>query len=542
MSPKATRFEGLLEAVPDALVGMDQEGVIRFVNRQSESLFGYDRDELIGQRIETLMPEHQGSYFADPRTRSSGLDLEFGGRHRDGTEFPVNVSLSHIDTGDVLLVITAVSDVTKQKQAVKTAQLTAAVVEYSDDAIIGSTLEGVVTSWNPAAERMYGYSNEQIIGRYAGVLNSGDQADELRANLARITAGQPVEHLETIHVRKDGTTVPVSVTFAPIRDDDGAIVGVSAVHRDVTDQRQAFEAAQRMAAIVENSDDAILSKTIEGIITSWNPAAERMYGHSSEEIVGKPIDLLSPPGRIGEMHGILGKIKAGRRVEHLQTIRVRKDGTVFPVSLTVSPIRGADGTVVGASTIARDLTEQEHAAAYARSLIETDSYPLVTISPEGKINDVNEATVKVTGVTREELIGTDFSQYFTDPDKAHEGYARAFAQGSLTNYPLTLVHQDGTLTEVLYNASVYRDFNENVLGVLAVARDASLLRQQQQLSVQLQEALKSRVVIEQAKGITAQRLGVTIERAYQLIRAHARNNNASLRTVAEAIVEVGLQV
>jgi PAS domain S-box-containing protein len=349
--------------------------------------------------------------------------------------------LSHIDTGDVLLVITAVSDVTKHKQAVKRAQLTAAVVEYSDDAIIGSTLEGVITSWNPAAERMYGYSSEQIIGRYAGLLSSGDQAGELRANLARIRAGQPVEHLETIRVRKDGSTVPVAVTFAPIRDDDGVIVGVSAVHRDVTDQRRAFEAAQHMAAIVENSDDAILSKTIEGIITSWNPAAERMYGYSSEEVVGKPVDLLSPQTHIGEMHAILGKIKAGQPVEHLETIRVRKDGTVFPVSLTVSPIRGADRKVVGVSTIARDLTEQEHAAAYARSLIETDLYPLVTISPGGKINDVNEATVKVTGVTREELVGTDFSQYFTDPDKAHEGYARAFAQGSLTDYPLTLVHQ-----------------------------------------------------------------------------------------------------
>ena len=105
-----------------------------------------------------------------------------------------------------------------------------------------------------------------------------------------------------------------------------------------------------------------------------------------------------------------------------------------------------------------------------------------------------------------------------------------------------MLHRDGTLTDVLYNASVYRDINGTVLGVLAVARDASMLRHQQQLSVQLQEALDSRVVIEQAKGITAERLGVTIDQAYQLIRAHARSNNASLRTVAEAIVEVGLQV
>src|ERR1035437_9312211 len=130
MSSNATRFESLLEAVPDALVGMDQKGVIRFVNRQTELLFGYDRDDLIGRPVETLVPEplwqiyaqHKEDYFADPRTRSSGLDVELGGRHQDGSEFPINVSLSHIDTGDVLLVITAVGDVAKQKLAVKNAQ------------------------------------------------------------------------------------------------------------------------------------------------------------------------------------------------------------------------------------------------------------------------------------------------------------------------------------------------------------------------------------------------------------------------------------
>jgi len=208
----------------------------------------------------------------------------------------------------------------------------------------------------------------------------------------------------------------------------------------------------------------------------------------------------------------------------------------------VSPICDANGATAVTSMTSRTMTELRHAALYARSLIEAALDPLVTIDPHGKIGDVNEATVKATGVPRDELIGTDFSHYFTDRDKAHDGYRRAFAQGSLTDYPLTLVHQDGTLNHVLYNASVYRDPNENVLGVLAVARDASTLRRQQQLSEQLQVALGSRIVIEQAKGITAQRHGVTIDQAYQRIRAHARNHNASLRSVARAIVEVGLQV
>ena len=303
-----------------------------------------------------------------------------------------------------------------------------------------------------------------------------------------------------------------------------------------------FSDAQLIAAIVEYSDDAMISSTLEGIITSWNPAAERMHGYTCAEIVGKPAKVLTPRDGEPEIKAVLAKIEAGQPVEHLATQRVRKDGTVFPVSLTVSPIRDADGTIVGTSVIHRDLTALEHAAQYARSLIEASLDPLMTISPEGRIDDLNEATVTVTGVPRESLVGTDFSKYFTDPDKAREGYARAFAQGSLSDYPLTLLHRDGTLTDVLYNASVYRDFNGKVLGVLAVARDASKLREQEQLSEQLQEALKSRVVLEQAKGITAQRHGITIDQAYQLIRTHARNNNAGLRTVAEAIVEVGLQV
>src|SRR5450631_1722050 len=485
MSSKTTRFEKLLEAVPDALVGMDQKGVIRFVNRQTESLFGYDRDDLIGQPIETLVPEslwqiyaqHREGYFADPRTRSSGLDLELSGRLRDGTEFPVNISLSHIDTGDVLLVITAGRDVTKLTQAVRNAALVAAIVEYSVDAIRGSTMAGFVTSWNPAAERMYGYWRKEMIGRSAILLAPDDRAGEMSAVLDRIKDGEAVEHLETTLVRKDGTRFPGWMTVSPIRDESGAVVGACAVHRDVTEQRQALAVAQHLAAIVQGSDDAIIATTLQGIITSWNRAAERLFGYSSEELIGTSAGALIPKDRADEMRAILAKVSAGQHIEHLETIRVRKDAKVFPVSLTVSPISDRHGVVVGACVICRDVTELKHAERYARSLIEAGLDPLVTISAEGKITDVNEATVKVTGIARNKLIGTDFSGYFTDPGKAHEGYQQVFARGSVTDYPLTLRHRDGTLTDVLYNASVYRGAAGEVLGVFAAARDVTKQRQ-----------------------------------------------------------------
>jgi len=429
-----------------------------------------------------------------------------------------------------------------EQQAVGDAHLIAAIDEYSDDAIVGSTLNGVITSWNPAAVRMYGYSGPEIIGRSGRVLVPKDRAGEFDDAVAMVRGGKAVEHFETARVRKDGSVVPVSLTVAPIHDQDGRIIGAAALHRDVTEQRQAFEIAQRMEAIVDSSDDAIIAITLERIITSWNRAAEKLFGYTSDEIIGKSADIVSARDRLDEIKDILAENRASQHIRHLHTVGIRKDETAFPVSLTVSPIRDEDGRTVGTSIISRDMTELHHAVLYSRSLIEAALDPLMTISPAGKITDVNEATIKVTGVPREELIESSFTQYFTDPDRAQEGYQRVFAQGSLTDYPLTLLHQDGTMTDVLYNGSVYRDFNDDVLGVLAVARDAAMLRQQQELSEQLQQALKSRIIIEQAKGITAQRLGVTIDQAYQHIRTHARNNNASLHAVAGAIVEVGLQV
>src|SRR5450759_5983433 len=145
-----------------------------------------------------------------------GLDLELGGRQQDGSELPVNISLSHLDTGDVLLVFTAVREVTGHAQALENSKLLAAIAEHSNDAIIAKTLDGMVTSWNPAAERIYGYSSEEMLGKSIDQL-SQDRTGEMSSILARIKAGQPVEHFETVRVRKDGTVFPVLLTVSPIR-------------------------------------------------------------------------------------------------------------------------------------------------------------------------------------------------------------------------------------------------------------------------------------------------------------------------------------
>ncbi len=483
--PAGVGFGVLLEAMPDALLGVDRAGVIRFVNHQAETLFGYDRGALVGQLVEILVPQtfrmiHQAQregYLADPRTRSMGTGMKFVGVRRDETGFPVDISLSHVQTGDGLLVIAAVRDMTARNEAEgedhRRADMMLAVMQFSGDPIISSTLDGTITSWNPAAERLFGYTSAEIIGQPGILLSPKDRVDETGAVMARVRAGEVVDNLESFRLRKDGTVFPVSVTVAPIRNEAGAVIGSTAIPRDVTEQRRAFEAAQHMAAIIENSDDAIIGKSLDGVITSWNPAAERMYGYTCDEMIGRSIDLLSPVGEAEEVRSILARIRAGQHVERLDTVRVRKDGTTLTVSLTVSPIHDTDGAIVGASAIDRDVTETRLAFEAARSMIESSLDSMVAISPGGRITDVNEATVKVTGIPRGELIGNAFSDCFTEPEKANAIYQLVFTQGMAVDYPLTMRHRDGTLTDVLYNASVYRDSGGRARGVFAAARDVT---------------------------------------------------------------------
>ena len=172
-----------------------------------------------------------------------------------------------------------------------------AIIETADDAIISKTLEGVITSWNKGAERIFGYTAEEAVGQSVTILIPADHLHEEPAILARLRAGNRIEHYETIRVRKDGTLINVSLTVSPIRGPDGQIIGASKIARDITERRRAEERLLQTASIVENSDDAIISKNLDGIILSWNPGAEKLYGYTAAETIGQPVTMLIPEDR-----------------------------------------------------------------------------------------------------------------------------------------------------------------------------------------------------------------------------------------------------
>ncbi len=364
----------------------------------------------------------------------------------------------------------------------------AAIVQSSEDAVIGKDLKGTITSWNPAAERMFGYSEREALGRPISILGPPDRVDEFKEIIEKVKQGIKVERYDTLRRRKDGTLIDVAVTVSPVMSEEGKLIGLSVIDRDITLQKKADRYARSLAAIVQSSEDAVISEALDGTITSWNPAAKKMFGYSEKEALGKPMSIIGTPDRIDEFKEIIERVKRGVTVERYETERKRKDGSLVDVSVTVSPVRDEEGKLIGLSAIDRDITAQKQASQYARSLIEASLDPLVTISPDGKVTDVNEATVKVTGVPREKLIGTDFSSYFTEPDKAADGYQLVFSEGTVTDYPLTIRHYDGKLTDVLYNASVYKDVAGNVLGVFAAARDVTAQKQASQYARSLIEA------------------------------------------------------
>ena len=213
---------------------------------------------------------------------------------------------------------------------------------------------------------MFGYTAAEAVGRSIRMIIPADRQTEEDAVLARIRAGETVAHFETIRQRKDGSLIPISLTVSPIHDDAGTVIGASKIARDISERKRADAAARRLAAVIESSDDAIITKSLDSIITSWNPAAERMFGYTAAEAIGQSIRMLIPDDLQGEEDTVLAKIRAGEMVDHYETVRRRKDGALLSISLTVSPIRDASGDIIGASKIARDITERSRLLAAAQ--------------------------------------------------------------------------------------------------------------------------------------------------------------------------------
>jgi PAS domain S-box-containing protein len=292
------------------------------------------------------------------------------------------------------------------------------------DAVISTDTEGHVAFINKVALSLLRADESHVVGRHIDeIFNIQNEFTRLKVEspLLKVLSGGVAIGLanHTVLMARDGTEIPIDDSAAPIRGEDGQLQGAVLVFRDITIRRKAEISQRLLGAIVESSDDAIISKDVNGIVTSWNKGAEQILGYSAEEMIGKPISIIAAPDRPDEMPRILERIKRGERIDHYETVRKAKDGRLVSISLTVSPIHDEEGRVVGASKISRDITEQiriraELAEEKERLRVTLSSIGdgVITTDHAGQVLYLNPIAEQLTGWGTSEAAGKPLEQVF----------------------------------------------------------------------------------------------------------------------------------
>jgi PAS domain S-box-containing protein len=380
----------LLQAAPDATAIVDSAGRIMTMNSQLEDLFHYDRADLIGRPIDCLVPRrfraqhpgHRLEYAQDPRPRPMGVGRNLYAVRADGTEFAAEISLSSFQAPGGVLISVAVRDVSERR---KVEDRFRQFVESAPDAVVVAEPDGTIVLVNAQTEELFGYRREELLGAKVEILVPEESRAIHPIRRAEYAESPEIRSmgigLELRGRRKDGTEFPIEISLSPIVTSTETLV-VSAI-RDLTDRRKADEARFQLAAIVDCSDDAIISFSLDGLITSWNVGAQEIFGYTSAQAVGGSVTMLLPAGREQDIDAMLGQLRDGERVRTHDGVRRHRDGHEIDVSISMSAIWDRWGTLVGASKVIRDISarkQAELALAAAKDVAEASSQALEAFS------------------------------------------------------------------------------------------------------------------------------------------------------------------
>src|SRR6266542_2236183 len=495
MPPPDERFRVLFERSPVGMAFVALDGTVLAVNPAACKLCGRSEQELVGSPgLEVGHPDDRGDAAGRLRQLAEGqleeVRLERRFIRPDGTVVWADSLTEAVRApdGTPLYLQTILVDITARRQSEAARSWLAAIVQSSQDAIVGTTLDGGIMNWNAGAERIFGYTADEMVGHDASILRPPGSEGEVARLTARMGRGERVEH-RVVRARKGGTAVTLLVTSTPILDASGAVVGMASVARGLDQQERAAcrkdgseypaeislsavrtqdgtlvsatvrdGTERRHAAIVASSSDAIIGRSLDGTITSWNGGAERMYGYTAAEAIGSDLAMMVPPERSGELPGMAKRARRGEPTGQFETQRVRKDGTTIEVSVTISPIRDAAGSVVGTSAVARDITESKRAVEELRAvearksaILESALDCLVTMDHQGNIVEFNPAAERVFGYRRDQVLGQPMAELIIPPPlrDAHKAGLKRYletGEGPVLGQRLELpaVRADGT--------------------------------------------------------------------------------------------------
>jgi PAS domain S-box-containing protein len=375
----------------------------------------------------------------------------------------------------------------KQKDAEVLRQ--AQLLDLSFSAVLLRDHEDRITYWNKGAEELYGWTREEALGRVTHTLFQTTFPEPLPSIVARFHLDRRWQG-ELTHIRKNGTSLTVLSRWALTHDQGTGAEIIMEANIDITQAKEADRASNLLAAIVDSSDDAIISKNLNGVITSWNRAAERVFGHTAEEAIGRHITLIIPPDRLAEETTILEQLKRGQRIDHFETIRMRKDGTLLDVSLTISPVKDATGRIIGASKVARDVTERKHAEGVLqeseerfRAIVETTPECVKLVAADGTLLHMNPSGLAMLSAgSPDRVVGNSVYDIIAPHDRERfQAFNKRVCGGEKGSLEFDLVGFDGVTRHVESHAAPLHMEDGRVVQ-LAVTRDITeRARVQQQL-------------------------------------------------------------
>jgi PAS domain S-box-containing protein len=515
------RFRSVIETAVDAIITANSAGQIIDWNRAAEKIYGYTANEIVGKPVSTIVPERfrarDSNYIAEAIRRQEKENVvythaEVYGLKKDGSEFPIEVSQSVWQAGDEIFATGIVRDITERQRADaglhESEERLRAVVDGAVDAIVTTNTDGQIMGWNKGAEKMFGYTAEEIISKPVNMLIPErvhfPDMQAWRQAMLKAYERMDLKRREGMACRKDGVEFPVEISQSLWKSGD--TVFATGIIRDITESKKAQDALQesqaRLRSIVDSAPDAIITADSTGTIVFWNKGAEKIYGYTAAEIIGKNVGLILPQRMHPREQEFLSGAFHHQGIQELnESISLKKDGAEFPVEVTRA-LWSAGGSMF-ATAIVRDITERKkgkHDRLLLSSVIEQAHENILIMDAGGTILYVNPAVVNLMGRPAAEILGANGFQASgsTYDALSFQTILKQLQSGSAWTEVLNYKIGNGKTSSIEQTLSPILDADGKLMNILSISRDIS---HEQYLEEQLRQSQKMEAIGTLAGGI-----------------------------------------